>query len=216
MTADEILDFCFPEGLADNLQSHRAFWEWLMRGGADDDIRRRFRDLPDQIRSGAFGEWAATPKGRLASILVLDQFPRSIFRDTAKAYAFDPMALDLAEQGLACGHFSMLAHPWERTMFALPLVHAEGHTLRTRASMNVRLARETLAMASDELRPAYQFCLDQSRRHKEVIDRFGRHPHRNKILGRSPAVGENSYLAGGNFPHQRAINLIGSTTGPST
>ena len=100
------------------MDRHLAYWDWMMRGGADAEILRRFCDLSDRILNGEMADWPATAQGRLASILVLDQFPRPIFRDTAKAYAFDPMALGLAEQGLACGHFSRLAHPWERTMFA--------------------------------------------------------------------------------------------------
>lgn len=186
----------------------------MMRGGADAEIIARFADLPDWLAGSDIADWTATAQGRLAAILVLDQFPRSIFRDSSKAYAFDPMALELAEQGLACGHFSMLAHPWERTLFALPLVHAEGPTLRARASVNVQLAGETLAMAWDELKPAYEFCLAQSQRHKAVIDRFGRHPHRNATLGRPPAPGERIYLTNGEFPHQHPINQKGSTTCP--
>ena len=190
-----------------DLESHLAFWEWLMRGGADTEIVRRFSRLPNKASGGDLEDWAETPRGRLALILVLDQFPRSIFRGTAKAYAFDQMALVLVEEGLACGHFARLEHPWERTMFALPLIHAEGPTLRERAERNVQLAVETLAVAPTDLKPAYDFCLLQSQRHKSVIDQFGRHPHRNEVLGRVSTPDEETYLANGMFPHQEAIEM---------
>lgn len=205
MTADEILAFCFPADMARDLDRHLDWWGWMMRGGADAGIIARFAELPDRLAGGDLAGWTGTARGRLAAILVLDQFPRSIFRDSPRAYAFDPMALDLARDGLACGHFDALDHPWERTLFALPLVHAEGPGLRVRAAENLRLAEDTLAMAPADLKPAYEFCLAQSRRHKAVIDRFGRHPHRNTVLERASTPEEEVYLSAGLFPHQHPI-----------
>jgi uncharacterized protein (DUF924 family) len=206
MTADEILAFCFPPDMARDLERHLAWWGWMMRGGADTEIIKCFAELPDRLAAGELADWTTSARNRLAAILALDQFPRSIFRESSRAYAFDPIALELTREGLACGHFSMLEHPWERTMFAMPLVHAEGPNLRARAAVNVQLAKETLSMAPDELKPAYEFCLAQSRRHKVIIDRFGRHPHRNKTLRRPSAPGEQVYITNGEFPHQHAIN----------
>lgn len=207
MTPGDILGFCFPTGLAESLERHLAFWDWLMRGGADETIVRRYAALPDKAMAGEFDDWARSAHGRLALILILDQFPRSIFRGTAKAYAFDETALAMAEEGVGCGHLEALKQPWERTLFALPLVHAEGPTLRERAAQNVRLAAETLDMAPMELKPAYEFCLAQSRRHKSVIDQFGRHPHRNAVLGRVSSPDEETYLAEGTFPHQHPVQI---------
>jgi uncharacterized protein (DUF924 family) len=210
MTPDDILAFCFPAGMAHDLDTHLAWWGWMMRGGADADILSSFPTLPQRLAEGAHGVWAETAQGRLAAILVLDQFPRSIFRNSPRAYVFDPIALELARDGLTNGHFRELLHPWERTLFALPLVHAEGPDLRLRAAENLRLAAETLAMAPADLKPAYEFCLAQSRRHKAVIDRFGRHPHRNEIVGRATSPEEQAYLSDGHFPHEHPID-----TGPS-
>src|SRR5690606_6786191 len=109
------------------------------------------------------------------------------------------------ESGIRNGHLAALCAPWERTLFALPLVHTEGPTIRTRAAQNVQLARETLAMAPTTLKPAYEFCLSQSLRHQAVIERFGRHPHRNALLGRTSTKAEQRYLAEETFPHLHQI-----------
>lgn len=207
MNPETILQFCFPEGLDRDLEQHLNYWQWMMRGGADTEIVERFSDLPERARDGEFDGWTQTAAGRLALILILDQFPRSIFRGSPKAYAFDGDALRLCEEGLAAGHLTQLTTPWERTMFAMPLVHAEGPDLRQRAAENVELAEETLALSPEVLKPSYEFCLAQSRRHQQVIDRFGRHPHRNKVLGRTSTPEELAYLAEGEFPHQRQVRV---------
>jgi uncharacterized protein (DUF924 family) len=212
MTFDEVLAFCFPTDLDSDLDRHLDWWGWMMRGGADAEIVSRFPDLPDQLVNRDILDWAATAQGRLAAILVLDQFPRSIFRGDARAFSFDPVALRLTREGLACGHFDALAHPWERTLFALPLVHAEGPDLRARAARNLQLAEDTLARAPANLRPAYEFCLAQSCRHKTVIDRFGRHAHRNATLERASTAEEATYLSEGRFPHDHPIGPTAPTS----
>jgi uncharacterized protein (DUF924 family) len=207
MSVEAVLSHCFPDGLDADLDRHLDYWGWMMRGGADAGIVERFAHLVPDAAEGALDDWAATPRGRLALILVLDQFPRSLYRDDPRAYATDPLALALAEDGIANGDFAALEHPWERTLFALPLVHAEGPDHTGRAALNERLALETLDMAPELLKPAYAFCLAQSRRHRAVIDRFGRHPHRNAVLGRESTPDEAAYIADGTFPHQHAIDV---------
>lgn len=205
MKASDVLDFCFPSGMDRTLEVHLDYWRWMMRGGADEQICQRFPNAPANLKAGEFPFLADTPHDRLASILVFDQFPRSLHRDSSEAYAFDQLALSLALDGLECGHFGQLKHPWERTLYALPLVHAEGPSLRERADLNVKLAEETLELAPSHLKPAYQFCLSQSHRHKSVIDQFGRHPHCNKILGRSTTAVEAEYLERDQLPHMTSI-----------
>ncbi|MAM61791.1 DUF924 family protein [Maritimibacter sp. UBA3975] len=207
MNAGDVLSFCFPEGLDADLDRHLAYWGWMMRGGADEGIVTRFAGLVPLAASGELDDWADTPRGRLALILVLDQFPRSLYRDDPRAYATDAQALALTEEGLANGDFTALVHSWERTMFALPLVHAEGPDHAARAALGERLAADTLEMAPEPLKPAYEFCLAQSRRHRAVIARFGRHPHRNAVLGRETTADEAAYIADGAFPHQHEIDV---------
>ncbi|MEZ5660735.1 MAG: DUF924 family protein [Burkholderiaceae bacterium] len=205
MTPTDILRFCFAQGIDSDLDRHLAFWAWMMRGGADAQIIARFSSLTAQAAAGKCDSWAESARGRLALILVLDQFSRSVYRGTGAAYAQDPAALALVECGLGNGHFDSLRSPWERTMFALPLVHTEGPTIRERAALNVQLAQDTLSMAQESLKPAYEFCLAQSRRHQAVIDRFGRHPHRNAVLRRASTADESLYLEAGAFPHEHEI-----------
>ncbi len=206
MTPRDVLNFCFADDIDAGLERHLAFWAWMMRGGADAAIVDRFAELTRHAAEGSLDHWADTAAGRMALVLVLDQFPRSVFRGTPGAYARDGAALAVVETGLANGHFATLSTPWERTLFTLPLIHAEGPTIRERAALNVALAEETLETAPAALRPAYEFCLEQSRRHRAVIDRFGRHPHRNAILGRPSTAEEHDYLAAGEFPHEHPID----------
>ncbi len=206
---DDVLTFCFPQGLDASLERHVAFWQWMMRGGSDAGIRESFVPLWKAAVAGLCEPWASTPRGRLALILVLDQFSRSIARGSAQAFAQDARALMLAETGLANGHFDALQYPWERTLFALPLVHAEGPDHARRVARNELLAVQTLALAPEPLKPAYGYCLEQSRRHRAVIDTFGRHPHRNAALGRASTPAEQQYLEAGVFPHEHDVKVTG-------
>jgi uncharacterized protein (DUF924 family) len=142
--------------------------------------------------------------GRLSLIVVLDQFPRGLFAGAPEAYASDPAALRAAaEEGLRNGHYDALTRPWETIFFALPLAHAEGPDHRERLERVVALAERVALEAPSRLRPLYRFSADQARGHLEVISRFGRFPHRNRILGRVSTPEEEAYLAKGDFVHTR-------------
>src|SRR5688572_22299501 len=104
-TADEILAFWFPEGLAADEDTHRRQLGWWFRGGADAEIVARFVPTLEAAASGQLDSWASTPRGRLALILVLDQFPRSVYRDDPRAYAQDPKAAALVLEGLENGDY---------------------------------------------------------------------------------------------------------------
>src|SRR5262245_38174514 len=100
-------------------------FEWWFQGGADVGIRDRFSRLLDRAARGELDDWTESPRCRLALIIVLDQFPRSLHRDTPRAFAHDEKALSLALQGIDVGHYDALADPWEKTFFLLPLAHSE-------------------------------------------------------------------------------------------
>ena len=159
--------------------------------------------MVEAARAGRLGHWLATPLGRLALIVVLDQFPRGLFAGTPAAYASDPDALRLAEEGLRNGHYDALATAWEKTFFSMPLAHAEGPDHRERLERVVALADRVAEDAPERLRPLYRFSAGQARGHLEVIARFGRFPHRNPILGRTSTPEEEAYLAQGDFVHTR-------------
>jgi uncharacterized protein (DUF924 family) len=201
MSPDEVLDFWFPPGLDRDEPTHRAQVMRWFRGGTDDDIRARFGPTLDAAIRGELDGWAATPRGRLALILVLDQFSRSLFRDSARAFAQDARAQQLTLEGLDRGDDRELA-PWERIFFVLPLGHSEDLALQERS---VAYAEALIDEAPPALRGIYEMSARQAAAHRDVIRRFGRHPHRNAVLGRTSTPDEQAYLAAGDFPHQRRV-----------
>jgi uncharacterized protein (DUF924 family) len=198
-----VYDFWFPPGLDDaDPEAHRRMFGRWFGGGADAELPP-FAPVVEAARAGCLGHWLATSLGRLALIVVLDQFPRGLFAGTPAAYASDPDALRLAEEGLRNGHYDALAKAWEKTFFFLPLAHAEGPDHRERLERVVALADRVAEDAPERLRPLYRFSAGQARGHLEVIARFGRFPHRNPVLGRASTRDEEAYLAQGDFVHTR-------------
>lgn len=199
-TADEVLDFWFPAGLDRDEATHRAQIMRWFRGGTNDEIQARFVPTLEAAARGALDHWAATPRGRLALILVLDQFSRAVFTD-ARAYANDARAQQLAVEGLERSEEHVLP-VWERLFFVLPLGHSEDLALQERS---VAIADTLIAWAPPELRSLYELSARQARAHRDVIARFGRHPHRNAVLGRTSTPEEQEYLAKGDFPHTHKL-----------
>jgi len=204
---DELLDFWFPADAGKDLQTHKRYFEWRMRGGADDDIVARFTAITGQAARGDLDRWAETPLGRLALIIALDQFPRSVWRDDARAFAQDPKALAVMREGFDNGHFDALETVWEKAFYQLPLGHWEGPDHLERLDEAIEIAKNNLADAPENLKPLYEFGTQQPVLGKNVIARFGRHPHRNAVLGRQSTPAELEYLKIGEFPHQRKIEI---------
>jgi uncharacterized protein (DUF924 family) len=199
--AEDVLKFWFPDlAGADHARMVRQF-EWWFRGGTDSEIAERFPLLPERATRGEPDAWSAWPRSRLALILVLDQFSRSLYKGTARAFAQDPKALALSLEGLEVGHFQALETPWEKTFFLLPLGHSEELAHLNRA---VELADQLSENAPPEHRKILQHSASQARAHREIIARFGRHPQRNAVLGRQSTAEELEYLASGNLVHTRA------------
>jgi uncharacterized protein (DUF924 family) len=122
---EDVFSFWFPDlGTADHARMVRQF-EWWFRGGADSAINERFSLLLERAIRGELDHWSKSPRPRLALIIVLDQFSRSLYRDTARAFAQDQKALGLAVEGIEIGQFAALETPWEKTFFFLPLGHSE-------------------------------------------------------------------------------------------
>ena len=147
----------------------------------DEAIRIRFgATLEAAARCELFG-WRATPEGRLAEIIVLDQFSRNVYRDTARAFAQDALALVLAQELVASTQDRSL--PVAQRIFAyMPYMHSESALVHTQA----------VALFSQ---PGMESNLDFEMRHKAIIDRFGRYPHRNAILGRTSTAEELAFLS---------------------
>ncbi|MGE5649801.1 MAG: DUF924 family protein [Bacillota bacterium] len=172
------------------LAQERARLWWAKDAATDREIERRFAACVDQAVAGALDGWAATPRGRLALILLTDQFPRNIYRGTPRSFAYDRYALAWCKQGLAAGVHHAL-RPIERVFFYLPLEHSEAADDQTQA---VALFEELVAQAGATRQAAFDGFLDYARRHRDVIVRFGRFPHRNQILGRQSSPDELAFL----------------------
>ncbi|MBD0270878.1 MAG: DUF924 domain-containing protein [Acetobacteraceae bacterium] len=200
-----VYDFWFPPGLdAADPHTLRRQVEWWFGGGSNDALPP-FAPVLEVAKAGRLDGWTATPRGRLSLILVLDQFPRGLFAGTPEAYASDPAALRIAEEGLRNGHHAALAEPWEKMFAAMPLVHAEGPGHRERLERVVALAERIAREVPEPLRPIYEFSANQARGHLDVVTRFGRFPHRNPVLGRASTPEEEAYLAKGDFVHMRRM-----------
>ena len=135
-------------------------------------------------------------------IIVLDQFSRTIHRGTAQAFARDTKACALTLDGINVDHYAALKTPWEKTFFFLPLGHSENLEYQELA---VKLADQLVEEATMEQRTLLEFSATQARGHREVIARFGRHPHRNEVLGRQSSAEELEYVASGRLVHTRPI-----------
>ncbi len=183
ISIDEVLDFWF---LAPGSAGHGAMRvEWFRKDAQFDAlIKARFGVLIEQAGAGHLQHWQG-PSGVLARILLLDQFTRNVYRDTPQAFGGDALALALAQDLVAAGGNFALS-PVQRAFVYLPFEHAEDAALQQQA-----VALFT-ALCSEA--PALSGMLDFARRHLDVITRFGRFPHRNRILGRSSTPQEQQFL----------------------
>ncbi len=153
---------------------------WLADADFDRQVEQRFGTLLFQASRGELYAWRAQAQGRLAEIIVLDQFSRNVHRNTPAAFSQDSMALVLAQEAVAAGVHRQLTEN-ERGFLLLPYMHSESKLIHQDAE---RLHREFTSPRS------YQFEID----HKAIIDRFGRYPHRNRILGRASTPEEIEFL----------------------
>ena len=192
---EEILSYWFPPGYDADPQTFRQqVLRWFQGGPeVDREITKLFAPLLEQARRGELNWWADTPRGRLALIIVLDQFSRNVYAGTPLAYAQDPTALQLAQSGIEEGMERGLAL-MERLFFTLPLGHAEGPDHLERADWMVRQAEQMVDLAPPHVRGIYEHSPSQAKAHRQVIARFGRYPQRNEVLGRTSTPEELEYL----------------------
>ena len=199
---EEVLGFWFPRHMGEDHATIARQFEWWFRGGADVAIVERFTPLLERAKDGALDDWAGGARSRLALLIVLDQFSRSVYRGTKEAYAQDPKSIQLALEGIAIGHYAALETPWEKTFCIMPLGHSEQLAQLDTA---VKLAEELAEQTPPNVRMFMEHSASQARGHREVIARFGRQPHRNAILGRQSTAEETEYLAAAQFVHQRSL-----------
>jgi uncharacterized protein (DUF924 family) len=169
-----------------------AFWreagpdKWFEQDAAfDAAIRDRFLDTYEAAAAGRLAAWENAAEDALALVLVLDQFPRNMFRGEARMFAADPLARHVADRAIARG-FDKLYVPPERRFFYLPFTHSENLADQERCVALNRAAADDEGVKYAEL-------------HSDVIRRFGRFPHRNRALGRATTPDEQAFLDGGGF-----------------
>lgn len=188
---DEILQFWFGEIDADgNVTEDRSALWWKKRPETDAMIRDRFEPDVGLARSGQRDHWAESPRGRLALIVCLDQLTRNIYRDSPEAFASDEQARSLCLDGLQRRHDRELPLI-QRVFFYMPLEHAEDRELQRQS---VVLFTRLTEQCPPQLRQTFETYLDFARRHHAIVERFGRFPHRNAVLGRSTTAAEQEFL----------------------
>ena len=190
---DEILSFWFgpltPDGLP--VADRSQLWFGFDRH-TDKLIRERFGAHLQQACQGELASWEQQARGRLALILLLDQFSRNIYRATPRAFAQDAMALSLALEGIDRTHDQEL-NATERVFFYMPLQHCESLAMQDRSVEQYQHLLQVLAPATVVRLRGF---LDHATQHRDIIRRFGRFPHRNRILGRDSTAAECEYLGG--------------------
>jgi uncharacterized protein (DUF924 family) len=188
---DSVLDFWFGLSGSAAEVAGRQGRLWFGKSPENDlAVAEQFSATLLAATAGQLDHWAETPRGRLALVIVLDQFPHHIHRDQPQAFATDPQALALSLAALAVGEDQKLVSI-ERVFLYLPLEHAESVEMQDRSvALYEKLAHEA---APDE-RALFDNFLDYARRHRDVVVRFGRFPHRNVILGRASTAEELEFL----------------------
>lgn len=190
-TPDTICKFWFGAQSDDTATAKdRARLWWGKDVEADKLIRQRFEASMARAANGEFDSWADTPSGMLALILLSDQFPRNVFRDTPTAFAFDALARRRCKEGLEKG-FHLQLRPVERVFFYLPLEHSE--SLEDQ-EQSLALFQELSAGVDAVHRSTFEGFLHFAVRHWEIVKQFNRFPHRNYVLGRQSTPEELAFL----------------------
>lgn len=188
-----ILSFWFGTLDARGQPGADAMGRWFRKDDAfDQEIRDRFGADHAAVLGGRRDAWLTSPRGRLAYVIVLDQFSRNMFRDTAAAFAADDRALDAALGGITRG-MDQKCTIGERPFYYLPLMHCEDLSIQT---MCVAMYTRLREQQPEDQRKGVDMQLDYANRHRDIITRYGRFPHRNAVLGRTSTKAELEFLAG--------------------
>jgi uncharacterized protein (DUF924 family) len=192
---DEILSFWFMEQELSAPQIDGRMDTWFGEDPLfDHDISKEFTEDVEKASSGDLDHWAHEPKGRLALILLLDQFRRNIYRNSAKAFEKDRAALKLCVEGAMEKKDEGLS-PIHRVFFYMPLQHTESRKVQAKSRELYRRLAEAVSPTYKETFETIALWADL---HADIVERFGRFPHRNKLLNRENSPKEEEYLAGDN------------------
>ena len=190
---EQILSFWFKEQELTGPQIDRRMDIWFGEDRVfDHEIEKDFSDEIEKASAGKLDHWADEPHGRLALILLIDQFRRNIYRGTLKAFSHDKVALKLCVEGAMEKKDKGLT-PIQRVFFYMPLQHAESRKVQAKS---VKLYERLAESVSPTLQETFLTVAQFAELHKDIIDQFGRFPHRNSLLGRENTPEEDEYLAG--------------------
>ena len=193
-TPEDILTFWIADAVGDPAKAmqRRLFW-FQANPAVDESISQRFST---SVRCAARGEliaWEQAPRSCVALVILLDQLPRNIYRGKVEAFQYDSRALDVASRGVAAGYLEQLSLV-EQCILVLPYEHSEDLSVQR---AGIGLLEQIVDGADPEWKPSARVSLDFARRHLEIVEQFGRFPHRNAVLGRSSTPAEQAYLEGG-------------------
>jgi uncharacterized protein (DUF924 family) len=187
---EEILEFWFGElNGPHDLGKNQAMW-WKKDPALDATIQERFGAHVDQAIAGDYDGWLSDPKGALALVILLDQFTRNIHRGSPKTWEHDDKALKAAQHAVAAGHLDHL-RTVECQFLLLPYMHSEDADVHEKG---FALIEQILAEVPDTHRSGFDGWHKSAIQHADIIQRFGRYPHRNEILGRSSTEEEEAFL----------------------
>jgi len=190
---DAILSFWFKEQELSAPQIDRRMDIWFSEDAVfDHEIEKEFADDVDAASAGKLEHWAAQSDGRLALILLIDQFRRNIYRGTAEAFSKDKLALKLCVEGAMEKKDKDLSLI-QRVFFYMPLQHVESRKVQAKS---VELYNRLAEAVSPTFRETFLTVAQFAELHKDIIDQFGRFPHRNQLLHRENTAEEAEYLAG--------------------
>jgi uncharacterized protein (DUF924 family) len=194
MKPTEIVEFWFGDALASAERAKLRAKLWFSKNDEfDREIESRFGALPESAARGELDEWRGQAGSALALVLIVDQFPRNLFRGSSRSFEFDPLAREVALEAIS-RDFDKLLHPLQSSFLYLPLEHAEEIELQERS---VQLFEQLFARAPMDLHDLFGSFADYARRHRDIVRRFGRFPHRNGVLGRPSTPEEVAYLESG-------------------
>lgn len=190
---DKILSFWFKEQELTAPQIDRRMDIWFGEDPVfDHEVEKEFAGDVEQASKGQLDHWAVEPHGRLALIILIDQFRRNIHRGSADAFSMDKLALKLCVEGAMARKDQGLT-PIQKVFFYMPLQHAESRKVQAKS---VDLYNRLAESVSPTYRETFLTVAQFAELHKDIIDQFGRFPHRNKLLGRVNTAEEDEYLAG--------------------
>lgn len=187
MDSQQILDFWFAGETLGKAQITR--W-WRKDSDIDKEITARFATLVDQVYDGLCDKWSERAEGRLAAIICLDQFPRNMYRGKPASFQYDDRALQLCLAGIDSRAYEKLPLLWQSFYF-MPLMHSESTDIH-KLSM-AHFSRLTTT-ATGQLKEYLTGSLASAEQHRDIIERFGRYPHRNSTLGRESSAKELEFL----------------------